>query len=194
MSSRITVFKWALFLSGSLFLYLGLSEPIIRIAVSLETVVLDAVDQNPILGILLQQNGFDIQSLIKLLPADQYTDQSIISSVSELYRAGSFLAATIILIFSVIFPILKQAVILIKLLKINSLPDPVLQLTSRIHKWAMIDVFVVSSVVITLSNASGWTATLQAGLYWFIAYFFTTAILMHFTKTRPVTHTEKAPS
>lgn len=182
----MTAVKWILFFLGSAFLYLGLTETIIIISVKFEAVITPILRDNPGLGLLLQANGQDVGKLLNSLPKE-ISNQSIISSVDGLYSAGSFLAATIILIFSVIFPILKQGVILLKLSKIQALPRAISVFVDAVHKWAMIDVFVISSVVIALSNAPAWDASLDRGFYWFIAYFFTTALLMYLTKPKPAT-------
>ncbi|MGJ8564469.1 MAG: paraquat-inducible protein A [Alphaproteobacteria bacterium] len=181
----MTAAKWGLFFLGSLCLYFGLTEPIIRIGVSLEDVVVSTIDQNPILGVLLQQKGVDVKSLIAFLPAEQFSYQSILSSVQELFRSGSCLAAIIILVFSIVFPILKQGVILLGLIHVEILPRTAVTAVQAVHKWAMIDVFVISSVVITLSNASAWSAVFQSGFYWFAAYFFITTALMYMIKAKP---------
>jgi len=50
-------------------------------------------------------------------------------------------------------------------------------LTKVLHKWAMVDVFVLAMVVLMLSSAAAWSATILDGFYWFLVYFVLAAIL-----------------
>jgi uncharacterized paraquat-inducible protein A len=95
----------------------------------------------------------------------------------KLYRLGSHLAASLILIFSIIIPIIKQTILCFAVM----LPAHGLGKLSRviqsIHKWAMLDVFVLSMAVIALSSAAAWSAVLLDGFTWFVSYIFSAGVL-----------------
>ncbi len=178
MRSALPALQIALFVISSVFLFLGLTQPIIAITVGIDDVVRDLLRQQPLFGLAIQERGLDVKTVLDILPASSATEQSILSSIGELYRLDSHLAATIILLFSVITPIVKQLVVLVRIVLPQSAPDWLLRATQTIHKWAMVDVFVLAVAVVAVSSARAWTAELQVGFYWFIAYFFTAAAMM----------------
>lgn len=161
----------------TLLLVAGLSRPIIQISVNVEAVLKDAIDHQPIVGLLLQEKGFKLSDIASKLPPTSTTTQSILSSVAKLYRIGSFSAATLILLFSVFTPIVKQFVYLRVIVSGSEKRFRYLHWTKLLHKWAMVDVFVLSMVVLTLSSATAWDARLLDGFYWFLLYFVFAAFL-----------------
>jgi len=150
----LIVLSGALWLVSSFALGLGLARPIVEISVDVKTVLKNAIDRQPIIGLLLKEKGFDLGQMADKLPPSSSTRQSILSSVAELYRVGSLTAATIVLLFSVITPIVKQLVLLIVLLGGGRRAKPAFRLVQHLHKWAMVDVFVLAMVSRELRLAS----------------------------------------
>ena len=167
----------ALWVCSTVFLVLGLMRPAIRISVNVEGVFQEALDQQPAVGFLLHERGLDPKDIASRLPPSNVTRQSIVSSAMKLYRLGSHLAASLILLFSIIIPIIKQTILCFAVM----LPAHGLGKLSRviqfIHKWAMLDVFVLSMAVIALSSASAWSAVLLDGFTWFVCYIFSAGML-----------------
>jgi uncharacterized paraquat-inducible protein A len=100
-----------------------------------------------------------------------------VSSATKLYRLRCYTAATLILLFSIVVPIGKQIALLILVLFPQGGFKKLSSVTSAVHKWAMLDVFVLSMVVLVLSSATTWNAVLLDGFFWFLGYFFTAGTL-----------------
>ena len=112
--------------------------------------------------------------------------RSIVSTVQHLYEVKSPMPATLILLFSVVVPFAKIAMILWSLF----LPDAdrrrrTLDFVELIGKWAMADVFVVALFIAYLAAQASqtppgdpnfpppmvaFTANFGSGFYWFTAY------------------------
>jgi len=111
--------------------------------------------------------------------------RSIVGSVRHLYRVGSPIAATLILLFSVIVPVTKALLVLWAVwLREAALRRKTLRFVEAIAKWSMADVFAVALFIAYLAarasqTPSGpgfppsivtFTATFGPGFYWFAAY------------------------
>jgi hypothetical protein len=166
-----------LWLCSSALLSLGLTRPVIQIDVNIEGVLRDALDRQPAIGLLLQERGFKLADVASKLPPTNSTRQSVVSSAMKLYRLKCFTAATLILLFSIVVPLGKQAVLLFVLLSPDGNSKNLVSAASALHKWAMLDVFVLSMVVLALSSATAWNALLLDGFYWFLGYVFTAGVL-----------------
>jgi hypothetical protein len=166
-----------LWLCSTALLALGLTRPVIQLAVNVESVLQDALDRQPVVGLVLQEHGLNITDIASKLPPTSFTQQSIVSSAIKLYRVKCPTAATLILLFSIIMPIGKQAVFLAMLLAPRGSSQKLGSTITMVHKWAMLDVFVLATVVLALSSASAWNATLLDGFYWFLGYFFLAGVL-----------------
>ena len=68
MIFKLTVLRHLLWATSTVFLVLGLSRPVIEVAVNVESVLKDAVDRQPIIGILLQERGIKLSELASKLP------------------------------------------------------------------------------------------------------------------------------
>jgi hypothetical protein len=164
-------------LVSSALLACGLTLPVVEIQVNAQGVLQEALDQQPIIGLLMQEKGLSMDELASKLPPQSTTRQSVVSSVFKLFSLQCHLAATLVLMFSVLVPIGKQVVQLLAILAHGPTSDRFFAAASSLHKWAMLDVFVLAMVVLALSSATSWNALLQQGAYWFLAYFFTSALL-----------------
>jgi hypothetical protein len=112
--------------------------------------------------------------------------RSIIGSVRRLYEVGSPLPATLILLFSVIVPLGKAALVAWAVFMTNpTWRRRTVRFVESIAKWSMADVFVVALFIAYLAaqasqtaptdpNAAApliaFTAHFGAGFYWFAAY------------------------
>jgi Paraquat-inducible protein A len=112
--------------------------------------------------------------------------RSIVGSVRRLYEVGSPVPATLILLFSVIVPLLKAALVTWAFfLASPQQRQRTLGFVETIAKWSMADVFVVALFIAFLAakasaaptqgpNAAppliAFSAHFGAGFYWFTAY------------------------
>jgi paraquat-inducible protein A len=111
--------------------------------------------------------------------------RSIVGSVKHLYRVGSPTAATLILVFSIIVPFTKIALVLWALFHRDlQRQKRTLHFVELIAKWAMADVLAVALFIAYLAAQASqtppgpgfvpqlvtFTATFGPGFYWFAAY------------------------
>ncbi|HUF23347.1 MAG TPA: paraquat-inducible protein A [Vicinamibacterales bacterium] len=111
--------------------------------------------------------------------------RSIVGAVRNLYDVGSPFAATLILLFSVIVPVTKAALVAWAVfMKDAARRLGLLRFVTAIAKWSMADVFVVALFITYLAaqatqtppgdpNAApllSFDATFGPGFYWFAAY------------------------
>ena len=177
-SARPNPILIALWLCSAALLFLGLTRPIIQIEVNIVGVLQDALDRQPIVGLILQEKGFNLSQVASKLPPTSATENSVLSSVRKLYELDCYTAASLILAFSIVVPICKQLAMLLGLLAMPwGKPRVLVAMTQAVHKWAMLDVFVLALVVLGLSSATAWNAYLLEGFYWFLGYFFVAAVL-----------------
>ena len=112
--------------------------------------------------------------------------RSIVGSVRRLYEVGSPVPATLILLFSVIVPLLKAALVSWAVFLAGSAQrQRTLRFVETIAKWSMADVFVVALFIAYLAAQASasptqgpdaspaliaFSAHFGAGFYWFAAY------------------------
>jgi len=155
---------------------------------------------NPTIISFLEATGGDLRKIIleKLTPqitaalqkgvdnVEVYEQtRSIISSVQRLYEVGSPLPATLILLFSVIVPLGKAALVAWAMfVKDAARRARTLHFVELIAKWSMADVFVVALFIAYLAAKASttvpgpsaspalvvFTAHFGPGFYWFTAY------------------------
>ena len=101
-----------------------------------------------------------------------HQQQSILESIEALQEADSYLAAGLVLLFSVCVPIAKTLAIMISLLMPKKWKGLVRHWVSLISKWAMADVFVMGLFIAFLASDSSefLSAQLESGFYYFAAY------------------------
>ena len=148
---------------------------------------------------LLQLTGGDLRKTLidqlgpKLTDALQkgvgevevYTEtRSITGAIRNLYDVGSPLPATLILLFSVVVPLTKSALVAWAVFARDKVRrQRVLDFVETIGKWSMADVFVVAlfitfrAAAATQRAAAGaspplvaFQATFGPGFYWFLGY------------------------
>ena len=164
-----------------------------------ETIAVLKSMMNPAIVGFLQATGGDLRKTIieKLTPqltaslqksvqdVEVYEQtRSILGSVRRLYEVGSPVPATLILLFSVVVPFGKAALVTWA----TFMNDPVRRLrivrfVEAIAKWSMADVFAVALLIVFLAAQASqttpgssapaliaFTARFGAGFYWFAAY------------------------
>ena len=156
---------------------------------------------NPAMIALIEGTGSDLRKMMidKLSPQliaslqknvqdiEVYEQtRSIVSSVQHLYEVKSPMPATLILLFSVVVPFAKGAMILWSVfLRDAARRRRMLDFVELIGKWSMADVFVVALFIAYLAAQASqtppgdpnfpppmvaFTASFGAGFYWFTAY------------------------
>jgi paraquat-inducible protein A len=153
---------------------------------------------NPTVVGLLEATGGDLRQMIvdKVTPSltasllqnmgdvevFQQT-RSIVGSVRRLYEVGSPVPATLILLFSVVVPFAKMALVGWAMFAADATRRRrMLAFVETIAKWSMADVFVVALFITYLAAMASqttpgagpslvaFTAQFGAGFYWFAAY------------------------
>ena len=165
-----------------------------------ETIAVLKSMMNPAIVGFLDATGGDLRKIIleKLSPqiaaaleknvseVEVYEQtRSIVSSVRRLYEVGSPVPATLILLFSVIVPLAKAALVATAVFLLDGARRRrVLGFVETIAKWSMADVFVVALFITYLAAQASqtppgdpgaapliaFTARFGAGFYWFAAY------------------------
>ena len=128
----------------------------------------------PSLSASLQQNVGEVEVF-------QQT-RSIVSSVQRLYEVGSPVPATLILLFSVVVPFVKTALVGWAMFAGPETRRRTLAFVETIAKWSMADVFVVALFITYLAAMASqstpiagppvvaFQAQFGPGFYWFAAY------------------------
>ena len=166
-----------------------------------ETIAVLKSMMNPSIVSFLDATGGDLRKIIieklspqiaaalqKNVPEVEVYEQtrSIVGSVQRLYEVGSPVPATLILLFSVIVPLIKGALVAWAVFMIDaSTRRRTLNFVQAIAKWSMAEVFVVALFIAYLAarasqtapgdpNAGApliaFTAHFGAGFYWFASY------------------------
>lgn len=167
----------------------GLSDDVIgALRLMINPAVLPMIDAMPggLRGALVNQLGPQVaQQLASGEPIEVYRQtRSIVGSVRHLYRVGSRTAATLILLFSIVVPFTKAALVMWALFHgDDARRKRTLHFVEVIAKWAMADVFAVALFIAYLAARASATppatgfvqvvvfgATFGPGFYWFAAY------------------------
>lgn len=97
-------------------------------------------------------------------------DFSVISGITELWKAGQYILFIVIACFSVVVPLTKIT-LLFKLLQNDDRPHPLkMKLLRLIHdygRWAMLDVMVVAMLIVTVKMGAIASIQIHPGLYVF---------------------------
>ena len=152
---------------------------------------------NPTVVGLLEATGGDLRQMIieKVTPSLTASLQqnvgevevfqqtrSIVSSVRRLYEVGSPVPATLILLFSVVVPFVKMALVGWAMFASPATRQRTLAFVETIAKWSMADVFVVALFIAYLAAMASqstpvagpplvaFKAEFGSGFYWFAAY------------------------
>ena len=165
-----------------------------------ETMVVLKSVMNPSIVAFVEATGGDVRKSVldKLTPqitaslqknvgeVEVYEQtRSIVGSVRRLYEVGSPVPATLILLFSVVVPLFKAALVTWAVLAGRRHRRRILGFVEMIAKWSMADVFVVALFIAFLAAQASATPTqgphaspaliafsaqFGPGFYWFAAY------------------------
>ncbi len=168
----------------------GLSDDTLRVLKSMMdprlVAFLDATGTNLRKAIIDRVGPQITASLQKGAPEIEIYEQtrSIVGSVRRLYEVGSPVPATLILLFSVVVPLGKAALVTWAMfITSDQRRRRTLAFVETIAKWSMADVFVVALFIAYLAAQASqttdprtapalitFTARFGAGFYWFAAY------------------------
>lgn len=111
--------------------------------------------------------------------------RSILQTVRNLHESGYDFVAGLILLFGVIVPLVKGALLgAVLLQRDRRWREPVFLFVRSISKWAMADVFVVGVYVSFLSAeaADNLDAVIGSGFYFFVGYCLVSLLALQFMK------------
>ena len=103
---------------------------------------------------------------------------SMLDGVGALLAGGDWLLATIIVAFSIVFPLLKIGALAVLWARLRRGTPPPRQLVAAVEsfgKWSMLDVFVIALIIFTLKAASFTNVSTAPALYLFIGAVLLTA-------------------
>ncbi len=112
----------------------------------------------------------------------QFESKSIVSALQKLYQSGQVAIAVIIFVFTILTPIFKSLMLTVVLFSQNfHFSQKSVKLLKAIGKWSMLDVFVIAILVTYFTTKSGGAtdATLQIGVYYFVAYVISSMLLTY---------------
>jgi paraquat-inducible protein A len=105
---------------------------------------------------------------------------SIFSAIKSLYGADEIFLATVLLVFSILFPVGKNLVMLAVLIKsawIGRFSQRLLRVVAVLGKWSMLDVFIVAILVASVKLGILAHANVLSALYFFAASVLLTNLL-----------------
>lgn len=111
------------------------------------------------------------------LPSNTQRSTTILDGVRQLFERGDYLPAVLIALFSIVVPILKSLILFIVLVRQNTTTLAMRTLDS-VHRFAMLDVFVVAILVVILSSSTPVTVHFGSGFICFTVYWFAQAATM----------------
>ena len=105
---------------------------------------------------------------------------SIVSAIQSLYGAGEIFLASVLLVFSILFPVGKNLAMLgvfIKGARSGRFSRRLLRVVAALGKWSMLDVFIVAILVASVKLGILAHASVMSALYFFAASVMLTNLL-----------------
>lgn len=90
-------------------------------------------------------------------------------SARVLYDAGDVISGTLIIAFSIIYPVAKTLA-LMALILVNVRPKTALRLAEWTHKYTMLDVFVAAVTVVAVSTQKLLEINTGPAIWWYVGY------------------------
>ncbi|UKN02459.1 paraquat-inducible protein A [Paracrocinitomix mangrovi] len=155
----------SLVIASCCFLYLGLNEPFLEI----EAYKDDMQIQVPIMGM-------DTKITMEGRAYFFYQNKSVLTLIKLLYNGGNYFVAIAVIVFSILFPIIKlTSSFIIFLNPTAKAGKKAITLIDKLGKWSMADVFVAASYLAYFSFANTELAietgsSTLIGLYFFTAF------------------------
>jgi uncharacterized paraquat-inducible protein A len=109
--------------------------------------------------------------------------RSIVQSIKDLHESGNDFVAGLILLFSIVVPFVKGALLgVVALVKNPVLRYRIFAFVRSISKWAMADVFAMGVYVAFLAAkaAENFDAEIRVGFYYFVAYCLVSLLALQF--------------
>jgi paraquat-inducible protein A len=114
--------------------------------------------------------------------------QNVLQAVKSLYETGNYFVSGLILLFSIIVPFIKAAMIAVILTTKSAVQRYRLYLFVRsISKWAMADVFAVGVFIAFMASKAidNLDAIIGTGFYYFVAYCLISNVAFQFLDVPP---------
>lgn len=134
---------------------------------------------------------YNFQNIVNIKDAIlQFESLSILESINKLiYIQEKYFVGVVILIFSLIFPLIKTLLSFVNVFITNiSLLNKSTKLLSALSKWSMTDVFVLSIFLVYLSSVNSGISKIvteiEVGFYFFFIYVILSIILSFFNKIK----------
>jgi paraquat-inducible protein A len=145
----------------------------------------------------LRSDALTITATIPLLKKPIYEEtQSILRAIQRLYDSKNYFVAGLVLLFSVIVPFIKAALLAVILKVRNPVTKYRLYLLVRsMSKWAMADVFAVGIFIAFMAGNAidNLDAKLHPGFYYFIAYCLISNLSFQFLHVPPALSDVEGP-
>jgi len=114
--------------------------------------------------------------------------QNVVQAVRSLYESGNYFVSGLVLLFSIIVPFIKAAILGVILAIKAPVPRYRLYLFVRsISKWAMADVYAVGVFIAYLASKAtdNLDAVIGSGFYYFVAYCLVSNVAFQFLSVAP---------
>ncbi len=105
---------------------------------------------------------------------------SIVSAIKSLYAGGEVFLATVLLVFSILFPVAKNLSMLgvfVKGARVGRFSRRLMRIAAALGKWSMLDVFIVAILVASVKLGILAHASVLSALYFFAASVILTNLL-----------------
>lgn len=122
------------------------------------------------LGILLLGIGLPMINIEKFFIFDNQV--SLWSGTMGLFSAGEYFLGSVLLLFSIVFPIIKNLILiglLMQLKRLQAHADLLWHALAVFGRWSMLDVFIVAVLVCSVKLGMLAQAELLSGIYFFTA-------------------------
>lgn len=114
--------------------------------------------------------------------------QNVVQAVRSLYESGNYFVSVLVLLFSIIVPFIKAALLAVILAIKSPVTKYRLYLFVRsISKWAMADVFAVGVFIAFLASKAtdNLDAVIGTGFYYFVGYCLVSNVAFQFLSVPP---------
>jgi len=114
--------------------------------------------------------------------------QNVIEAVKSLYESGNYFVSGLVLLFSIIVPFIKAAILgVILAVKSPALKYRLYLFVRSISKWAMADVFAVGVFIAFLASKAtdNLDAVIGTGFYYFVGYCLVSNVAFQFLSVPP---------
>ncbi|MGE0862366.1 MAG: paraquat-inducible protein A [Vicinamibacterales bacterium] len=114
--------------------------------------------------------------------------QNVVQAVKSLYESGNYFVSGLVLLFSIIVPFIKAAMLAVILtIKAPAQKYRLYLFVRSISKWAMADVFAVGVFIAFLASKAtdNLDAVIGSGFYYFVAYCLVSNVAFQFLSVPP---------